>query len=256
LAPIVPASTSPTQAAPRAGIARLARVLQLDRGRIRSLLLIAGVLVGRPTWTSLAIAYAVIVPGAALHLWTKGCLRFSGVTTSGPYRFVRNPFYLATLLVDAGLCVVTAEPWIAAAYAPLWAVVYGLTIRGEERDLTELFGESYTAYRARVPRLFPWKGRVAGLPESPGFSWSHPQLVAGIEYARLVRTFMSPLLVVVGAALVARQRWFFRDAGPGDVACMAALVVLFVADRLLVARSRRRKAALSEATTTGTAARP
>jgi len=219
-------------------------------------MLIAGVVFGRPTGTSLAIGYAVLLPGAALHLWTKGCLRFEGVTTSGPYRFVRNPFYLATLLVDAGLCVVTGEPWIAAAYAPLWAVVYGLTIRGEERDLTELFGESYTAYRARVPRLFPWKGRAAGLAESPGFSWSHPQLVAGIEYARLVRTFMSPLLIVVGAGLVTRRREFFRDAGPRDVACMVALAALFVADRLLVARSRRRKAALSAATPTGTAARP
>jgi hypothetical protein len=243
-------------ARPRSGIARVARVLQLDRGRIRSLMLIAGVAFGSPTWTSLAIGYAVILPGAALHLWTKGCLRFAGVTTSGPYRFVRNPFYLATLLVDAGLCVVTAEPWIAAVYAPLWAVVYGLTIRGEERDLTELFGESYTAYRARVPRLFPWKGRATGLAESPGFSWSHPQLVAGIEYARLVRTFMSPLLVVVGAGLVMRRSEFFSAATAGDVACMAALAALFVVDRLLVLRSRRRKTALSAATPSGTPARP
>jgi len=254
LAPIVPASTSPAQDAHRAGTARLARVLQLDRGRIRTLLLVAGVAFGRPTWTSLAIGYAVIVPGAALHLWTKGCLLFTGVTTSGPYRFVRNPFYLATLVVDAGLCVVIADPWIAAAYAPIWFVVHLLTIRGEERGLTELFGETYTSYRARVPRLLPWKGRASGLAESPGFSWSNPQLAVGVEYARLVRTFMSPLVIVVGAGLVTRQREFFRDATAVDVACMTALAALFLVDRLLVARSRRRKAELSAATPTGTAA--
>jgi hypothetical protein len=252
LAPIVPVSTDSAQAAPRAGTARLARLLQLDRGRIRTLLLAAGVAFGRPTWTSLAVGYAIVVPGAALHLWTKGCLRFTGVTTSGPYRFVRNPFYLATLVVDAGLCVVIADPWVAAAYLPIWFVVHLVTIRGEERGLTELFGESYTDYRARVPRLVPWKGRASGLAESPGFSWSNPQLVAGVEYARLVRTFMSPLVVVVGAGLVTRQREFISAASPGDLACIAALVALFVVDRLLVLRSRRRKAALSAATPTGT----
>src|SRR5689334_4934743 len=115
---------------PKSLAARIARVLQLDRGRIRTLLLAAGVVFGRPTAASLAIGLAVIVPGAALHLWTKGCLRIGDeVTTSGPYRWVRNPFYLATLVVDAGIAVVIAEPWVAAAYFPVWFVVHWLTIR-------------------------------------------------------------------------------------------------------------------------------
>jgi hypothetical protein len=245
LAVLVSGPNLPAQRPPRSAAARLARLLQLDRGRIRTLLLAAGIVFGRPTWTSLAIGYAVIVPGAALHLWTKGCLRFSDVTTSGPYRWVRNPFYLATLVVDAGLCVVIAEPWVAAAYAPLWFAVHLLTIRGEERGLTELFGERYAAYRARVPRLFPWKGSVAGLAPSEGFSWSAPQLVAGVEYARLVRTFASPLVIVVGSQVFTRRERWFGDATVADFACAAALVALFVAERLLVLRSRRRKAKLT-----------
>lgn len=218
--------------------------MQLDRGRIRTLLLVAGVVFGRPTWTSLAIGYAVIAPGAALHLWTKGCLRFTDVTTSGPYRWVRNPFYLATLVVDAGLCVVIADPWVAAAYLPVWFVVHALTIRGEERGLTEQFGERYAAYRARVPCLLPWKGPAAGLAPSDGFSWSNPQLVAGVEYARLVRTFASPLIVVVGRALVEHRAALFSAGHAAELTCAAALAALFVAERLLVLRSKRRKAQL------------
>lgn len=228
---------------PKSAAARIARVLQLDRGRIRTLLLLLGALFGRPTWTSLAVGIAVIVPGAALHLWAKGCLRIGDeVTTSGPYRFVRNPFYLATLIVDAGLAVVIAEPWVAVAYFPLWFVVHSLTIRGEERGLTEIFGERYTTYRAKVPWLLPWRGPVSGLGPSIGFTWKAPQLVAGVEYARLVRTFMSPFLVVVGHALVERRAEFVSAASPGEWACVAALVALFAADRLLVLRSRRIKA--------------
>jgi protein-S-isoprenylcysteine O-methyltransferase Ste14 len=223
--------------------ARIARLLQLDRGRIRTLLLAAGALFGQPTGTSLAVGLAVIVPGAALHLWAKGCLRIGDeVTTSGPYRFVRNPFYLATLIVDAGIAVVIAEPWVAAVYFPLWLVVHGLTIRGEERGLTEIFGERYASYRAKVPWLLPWKGPVGELGPSVGFTWKAPQLVAGVEYARLVRTFTAPFVVVVGHALVARRAEFVASATPGEWACVAALVVLFAADRLLVMRSRRIKA--------------
>jgi hypothetical protein len=242
LSSLVTAPDTPPQRSPAR---RLARILQLDRGRIRTLLLLAGVLFGRPTWTSLAIGYAVIVPGAALHFWTKGCLRFAGVTTSGPYRYVRNPFYLAILIIDAGLCVVAAEPWIAAVYAPLWFVVYGLTIRGEERALTEMFGASYTDYRARVPRLFPWKGAAAGLAASEGFSWSHPQLVAGVEYARLVRTAAAPLLIVVGHALVEHRGALFTADHAAELVCAAVLAALFLVECLLVLRSRRRKAALA-----------
>ena len=230
---------------PKTPAARIARVLQLDRGRIRTLLLAAGVVFGRPTWTSLAVGCALILPGAALHLWTKGCLRFTGVTTSGPYRFVRNPFYLATLVVDAGLCVVAVEPWIAAAYMPLWFVVHLVTIRREESGLTELFGETYQAYRARVPRLFPWRGRVGGLPWSEGFSWTNPQLAVGIEWARVVRTLASPLVVFAGARIVARRREFFTSPDALEIACAAGAVVLLLVDVLLVARSRRLKRAVA-----------
>ena len=199
---IVPASTSPTPTTCRAGTARVARILQLDRGRIRTLLLVAGVVLGCPTWRSLALGAAIVVPGAALHLWTKGCLRIGAeVTTSGPYRWTRNPFYVATLIVDVGIAVVAANWRIAVVYFPFWFFVHGLTIRHEERVLTDFFGDRYAAYRARVPRFFPWRGPARGLPPSAGFSWSNPQLVDGVEYARLVRTFMAPLIVFVGASL-------------------------------------------------------
>lgn len=232
--------------------AKIARVLQLDRGRIRTLLLLACVVFGAPTWTSLAVGVAVIVPGAALHLWTKGCLRIGAeVTTSGPYRFTRNPFYLATLVVDAGICVVAWNPWIAVAYFPLWFVVHAATIHREEKALAEIFGVRYETYRAAVPRLFPRLSPATDLPASSGFTWSNPQLVDGVEYARLVRTFTAPLLVFVGGRAFAIHetelvvRWptsTDRVESAAEWALLALMVALFVADRLLVWRSRSRKA--------------
>lgn len=220
------------------------RVLQLDRGRIRTLLIAAACLVGRATWKSLALGYVLVLPGTALHLAAKGTLRIGHeVTTSGPYRWVRNPFYLATLLVDAGVCVVAHDGWFAACAMAVSVAIHVHTILGEERALERMFGAAYTEYRDRVPWLLPWKGPVRGLSPSVGFSWTNQQLVKGVEYARLVRTIAAPLLVFVGARLIVLRGSFFSMQHRGEVAASAVLVALLVADRLLVRRSRALKQA-------------
>ena len=74
--------------------------------------------------------------------------------TSGPYRYVRHPFCVATALAFAANALTTANWFIAvtgfAAMAPL--VVRTAT---EEEKLVERFGDDYRRYRARTGRVFP-----------------------------------------------------------------------------------------------------
>ncbi len=52
----------------------------------------------------------LILLGVALHLWAKGCLHQDReVTTTGPYRFVRHPFYTANALIDSGIAVMSTH---------------------------------------------------------------------------------------------------------------------------------------------------
>ena len=76
----------------------------------------------------------------------------SRVVAAGPYRWVRNPIYLAALLIVLG------QAWLfmslrLLAYAGAMAVFFHLFVTGcEERTLSRRFGSTYLEYRRMVPR--------------------------------------------------------------------------------------------------------
>ena len=73
----------------------------------------------------------------------------------GLYRWVRNPMYVAVLLVILGQALVFAEPQVLA-YGAVIAIAVSSFVRWyEEPTLTQRFGEQYTAYRRAVPGWWP-----------------------------------------------------------------------------------------------------
>ncbi len=212
------------------------------RGNIRTALIAAGVLLARPSPEGLVLAYLAIALGSALHLLAKGTLRLgTGLTTGGPYRFTRNPFYLANLLVDAGILLAIGRIEVAAVYVPLFAIVYHRTIRGEEAILERLFGDAYRNYRSSVPRFFPWKRPLPSEKAAERFSFSNPNLLAGIEYGRLVRFLEAPLIVSLGSALVRGLGAVSPEDRPLFLTGAVLLASLFALERALIAKLRDRR---------------
>ena len=71
---------------------------------------------------------------------------------SGPYRFSRNPIYVAFTLLQIGFAVWLDSAWILAMLAPVLLVMsYGVIAR-EERYLEARFGEEYRSYARSVRR--------------------------------------------------------------------------------------------------------
>ncbi|MCB2113816.1 MAG: isoprenylcysteine carboxylmethyltransferase family protein [Parvularculaceae bacterium] len=70
----------------------------------------------------------------------------------GPYKFSRNPIYLAMVVFGAGFGVATSNVWIIATTAILGAIFHFFVILPEERYLARRFGDEYAAYKARVRR--------------------------------------------------------------------------------------------------------
>ncbi len=76
------------------------------------------------------------------------------LVTTGPYRWVRHPFYLAFALTVLANSLVTAN-WFLALTGVL---AFGLIIRRtsiEEEKLIERFGDAYRAYRERTGKYLP-----------------------------------------------------------------------------------------------------
>jgi protein-S-isoprenylcysteine O-methyltransferase Ste14 len=122
-----------------------------------------------PTPESMMWGLPVSLAGLALRGWAAGHLEKNRqLTSSGPYAFVRNPLYLGTSMVAAGL-VIASERWILAiVFTAVFLLVYLPVIELEEQHLRTLFPE-FAGYAERVHKLLPtWPNSNAG----KAFRWS------------------------------------------------------------------------------------
>lgn len=74
------------------------------------------------------------------------------IVRTGPYRFSRNPIYLAFSLLQFGIAIWVNSVWLLATLAGAVALIHYVVIRREEQYLERRFGAEYLDYRARVRR--------------------------------------------------------------------------------------------------------
>ncbi len=108
-----------------------------------------------PTAASLALGIPTSLLGLALRGWAAGCLaKNQELATGGPYAYTRNPLYIGTLMVAAGLVEAARSFWLAALFAAVFVFVYLPVIQNEEQYLRSIFPD-YAEYARRVPALLP-----------------------------------------------------------------------------------------------------
>jgi protein-S-isoprenylcysteine O-methyltransferase Ste14 len=76
------------------------------------------------------------------------------LVTTGPYRYVRHPFYLAFFLAVIGGSIVAAN-WFVFLAGMIPSGFLIARTRIEEEKLTERFGEEYRDYVKTTGRFFP-----------------------------------------------------------------------------------------------------
>lgn len=77
---------------------------------------------------------------------------------SGPYRYVRHPFYTSYLIFWTGFAIGTWSPW-AVPVLVLIAILYTVAARGEEEKFAKTaMATDYAAYRARTGMFWPKLG--------------------------------------------------------------------------------------------------
>ena len=109
-----------------------------------------------PGFVLLAIALGLIV-------WTAILMSRAGTTPNptrpttallihGPFRFTRNPMYLAWELIIVGVGLAANAPWVIVMAVPAALLTRRLVIDKEERYLENKFGTEYLNYKSRVRR--------------------------------------------------------------------------------------------------------
>jgi protein-S-isoprenylcysteine O-methyltransferase Ste14 len=132
-------------------------------------------------WASLKLAGVALLGTGAVVL-VQAFVRFvvEGVGTpapiaptqrlvvGGPYRYVRNPMYLAVTAIIVGQALVLGQLWLLLYAAAVGAFMAAFAHGYEEPALQRQFGGEYEAYRRAVPawwpRRRPWQPGQANQP--------------------------------------------------------------------------------------------
>ena len=107
----------------------------------------------------------IILAGGMLPgpIWGIRTLRDAGTTirpdkpaaklvTNGPFRFSRNPLYLALTLIYAGIALMVDSIWALLLLFPVTFIMTRFVIQREEDYLARTFGEDYERYKKSVRR--------------------------------------------------------------------------------------------------------
>ena len=76
----------------------------------------------------------------------------TAIVDSGPFRFSRNPAYLAMGVLHAVLGLLFNNVWILLTIIPAMIVIHKVVVLKEEAYLEDRFGDVYLDYKSRVRR--------------------------------------------------------------------------------------------------------
>lgn len=159
---------------------------------------IAFALLARPTPLSLASGAAIAAVGLLIRGAAAGHLyKHQRLSTAGPYRYTRNPLYLGSTLLAAGLLVAGQSGYAAAVIAFYFVAFYPQVMQRESEELRARYGTEFDEYASRVPLFFP--SLFPRVPPGALFSWS--------QY-RVNREHQAALGFLLGLALLCAKMKF------------------------------------------------
>jgi len=116
-----------------------------------------------PRGTARVLGWPLVGGGMALAGWFVRTMRgvettiridkpVSSLVQNGPFRYSRNPGYVALAMIYTGIAVLRNALWAILLLPLVLYVIQREVIEREERYLERTFGEEYLDYKARVRR--------------------------------------------------------------------------------------------------------
>jgi protein-S-isoprenylcysteine O-methyltransferase Ste14 len=105
----------------------------------------------------------LVIVATLLGRWGEVTMRRAGtnvrpdrptlaLVTGGPFRYSRNPLYVALTMLYVGVALLFGALWPLVLLVPVLGVLRWGIVAREERYLAAKFGDAYRAYVARVRR--------------------------------------------------------------------------------------------------------
>lgn len=116
---------------------------------------------------SLLFGFFIVCIGEVIRLWSVGWLGEKARSTSmfavaefivnGPYAYVRNPLYIANIIIYFGLGFMSFAvfPFLQIISVLFFSVQYYLIVKEEEKFLLENYNMIFEKYSKNVNRFFP-----------------------------------------------------------------------------------------------------
>ena len=112
-----------------------------------------------------AIGVILCAAGIALAIWARRHIgrnwgmpmtkkEGAELTTTGPYKFVRNPIYSGVFLAMIGTAIVVSPWWLLIFI--FYASYFFYSAKVEEKIMLEKFPDTYPAYRQRTKMFIPF----------------------------------------------------------------------------------------------------
>jgi len=116
-----------------------------------------------PAELAMPLGALLVLIAVALFVWSVRSFQAAGtpvpgnqptiaIVGTGPYRFSRNPIYLAFSLLQLGIAVWVDSGWLLATLVAAVALMHFVVIRREEQYLERKFGAQYLGYKSAVRR--------------------------------------------------------------------------------------------------------
>jgi protein-S-isoprenylcysteine O-methyltransferase Ste14 len=116
-----------------------------------------------PRSLAMPVGVTIILLALALFFYSVAKFRAAGtpvparkptttIVRTGPYRFTRNPIYLAFSLLQLGIAIWINSLWLLATLVVAMALIHYVVMPKEERYLAQKFGAPYLDYKASVRR--------------------------------------------------------------------------------------------------------
>ena len=150
---------------------RVKRIIYAWRVRSGLIFALAALVFAKPSLYSLLIAFGLAILGLALRTWACGNLKKEKeLTTSGPYRYTRNPLYLGNLILGIAI-VIAAQSWLVLVFFLVYFMIfYPVLVHVEKERMAGLFPERYQEYSTEVPLFLPsLRARIASV--NSRFDW-------------------------------------------------------------------------------------